>query len=471
MAGERPYSMQVAEAIEARKVAVENDELPRLKEEFRVFHASYQGLHQLLVRKGLVKEDPYKADQKVTELVLPPDDQYIESEREVVIGIRLDAFDNLLEFLNNYFEFRVDSLSFRELKRLTDVSHYIRWDSLTSQSPKATTRGVADLLGRARGNGTDSFASSIVSDSLEQLGQKTRMIRDLIKAITSLKREEYKLELRERLLPALDAPESLDPDSQSTMDALRKTAKSSGLPPPFVPELAAEMLREEFGPDAESLRQQALERLSVKKQATVKKRPQESGKDLLIAAIRSLAAASRQLDVIVERLKLNQEVVTNRSRSFGQRFRDWIDRLTNRTPPKVTYTVYHEDENTGARNSEQIIFADFLEKTARKAKLYASFLARTGTPWARLQQAGEEQLQGYLDRELAELHAIHRRAGALDTHLKEQVAQTERKQMKGIKIELSAVRNAIVATNQAKHEYAAKADEREQLRKLGVDDD
>lgn len=468
MAGERPFAMQLAHAIEARQVAMENDELPKLKEAFRVFHTSFQGLHQLLIRKGLVKQDPYKADQKISEIKTPEDDQYIDSEREMVIGIRLDAYDNVLEFLNNYFEFRVESLGFRELKQLTELTRYIHWESLTSHSAKPTTRGVSELVSRARG-GNDSFSSSVIADALTQLAEKAKGIQDLIKTVTGLKREQYKLELRERLLPSLNNPQALSPDDPSTMDTMRKQAKSLGLPAPFVPELAAEVLREEYGPEGEALKQQALQRLSVKGPEKAKKRPKESGTQMLVAAIRGLAAASRQLDVIVERLTINQEVVANRSKSFGQRFREWIDKLTNRQPPKITYQIAFMEETTGVRHTDSVVFTDFLELTRRKAKLYASFLARSGGPWTKLQAASEEQLEKYLDKELGELHQIHRRAGPLDAHLKEQVGETERRQMKGIKIELSAVRNAIVAANQAKHEYAAKKDELEQMRKLGVD--
>ncbi len=468
MAGERPYAMQLAEAIEARSSALENQELPQLKEGFRVFHASFQGLHQLLVRKGLVKEDPYKSDQKISEIKVPDDDPYLDSEREMVIGMRLDAFDNVLEFLNNYFEFRIQTLGFRELKQLTDLTKFVDWKSFMTHSPRPTTRGAAEIVGRARG-GNDSFAASVITDALDQLARKATEIQTLIKTVSAFKREEYKLEVRERLLPSIDSPESIDATDPSALDKLKRQAKQVGMSPPFVPELVAEVLREEFGEEAEALREQALGRLKTVKKVAKKKRPTESGTDLLIAAIRGLASASRQLDVVADRLAVNHEAVANRSKTFAQKFRDWVDRLTNRQPPKVTYTVSYTDENTGSRHSEPIVFSDFLELIRKKAKLYNSFLARTGSPWLKLQKASEEQLQKYLDKELGDLHGIHRRAGALDTHLKEQVSDSEKRTMKGVKIELTAVRNAIVSTNQAKHEYTAKKSELDQMRKLGID--
>ncbi|MFW6231976.1 MAG: hypothetical protein ACOC37_02865 [Spirochaetota bacterium] len=74
MEGDQPFRARVAQAIEDRRSAIESDELPRLKELFRVFHTSFQGLHQLLIRKGLVQQDPYKDEQKISDIT-PPDDE------------------------------------------------------------------------------------------------------------------------------------------------------------------------------------------------------------------------------------------------------------------------------------------------------------------------------------------------------------------------------------------------------------
>ena len=118
MEGEQPFPARVAQALENRRNSIQSDDLPRLKEHFRVFHSSLQGLHQLLIRKGLIQQDPYKSEQRISGIEPPTDDPYLESERDLAIGVRLDAYDNILEFLNNYFEFRLDALGFRELNSL-----------------------------------------------------------------------------------------------------------------------------------------------------------------------------------------------------------------------------------------------------------------------------------------------------------------------------------------------------------------
>ena len=468
MEGDQPFRARVAQAIENRRSAIESDELPRLKELFRVFHTSFQGLHQLLIRKGLVQQDPYKDEQKISDITPPEDEPYLESDRDQAIGIRLDAYDNVLEFLNNYFEFRLDALGFKELKKLSELTRFIAWDSLSSQSPKPTTRGVADLVGRARG-GHDSFANSVISDSLDQLARNTKAILDQIKVVLTFKREEYKQSLREHVLPALENPERLDPNDSAALDEVRSQHKQLGLPGPFIPEHASEMLAEEYGPQADQRQAEVLERLQSSSSPKKKARPKESLRDALIAAIRALSAASRPLETIGENLQTNAEAARSQKNGLAQAFRDWIDRLTNRKPTKTTYEVEYTDESTGTRHTETIVLDDFVERIAKKSRLYGAFLARSGGPWAKIQKATDEQLYQYINKELGECHVVHRRAGALDAHLKAKAGPAERKKMKGVKIELSSVRNAIVKANQLKHEYVAKKEEHEQLRKLGMD--
>jgi hypothetical protein len=468
MEGEQPFSARLAKAVEDRRTSVQNDELPKLKELFRVFHSSYQGLHQLLIRKGLVQEDPYKGEQKISGITTPPDDPYLESERDLAVGIRLDAYDNILEFLNNYFEFRIDALGFKELKQLTDLVRYISWDQLTSHSSKPTTRGVADLVGRSRG-GHDGFANSIISDSLDQLSRNSKAIAEQIQVIATFKREEYKLTLREQLLPQLEDTGTLKPDDPRSLETMRREHKALGLAGPFVPELASEVIVEENGPDAEQRRDEVLKRLKSTDAVKKRARPKESLRDVVVSAIRALAAASRSLEAVAENLQVNAEVARQHSGGFGERFKQWIDKLTNRKPAKVTYQIEYTDEQTGTRHAESVVLEEFVAAITKKSRLYGSFLARTGSPWQKIQKASEEQLYQFINKELGECHVIHRRAGALDAQLKAGAGADDRRKMKGVKIELTSVRNAIAASNQLKHEYVAKKEEHEQLKKLGVD--
>jgi hypothetical protein len=57
---------------------------------------------------------------------------------------------------------------------------------------------------------------------------------------------------------------------------------------------------------------------------------------------------------------------------------------------------------------------------------------------------------------------------ALDEFFKSKVAAENRERIKGIKPELSALKNSYVKANQLRYEYSAQKEEEEQLKRLGV---
>ena len=57
---------------------------------------------------------------------------------------------------------------------------------------------------------------------------------------------------------------------------------------------------------------------------------------------------------------------------------------------------------------------------------------------------------------------------ALDDHFKSNVEVTQRPKVKGLKIDLSSYRNAIISINKKRGEYVSAKEEIEQMRKLGI---
>jgi hypothetical protein len=52
-----------------------------------------------------------------------------------------------------------------------------------------------------------------------------------------------------------------------------------------------------------------------------------------------------------------------------------------------------------------------------------------------------------------------------------EVSRDKRTKIRGIKLELNAVKNSLVKANQKKHEYVAIKEEEEQMRRLGLKKD
>ncbi|MBU8912644.1 MAG: hypothetical protein KOO61_01385 [Spirochaetales bacterium] len=459
----------LTEAIDKRRQYIESTELPKLKEGFGVFHTSLQSLVSLMVRKGLIQEDPYRIDQKISDVVMAEDTGFTESEAAVVVGVRMSQLENVLDYANNYVEFNLQTLDFAQLKKLTDLVRYVVWDDLKMNSPRPTTQIISVMMGRLRA-GTDTLTSGIIKSALDQLSSGCLNIVNQLNVVRVFQRERHKLDLRTMVFPKLPEGAPLTADDPESLKKVRAVFSQSGMGGPFVPELASEVIAEEFGPDAAERRQETLQRLQIKTESRkAKKSTPVPLNQVLIDAIRSLAAASRSLDASLERLRENATIIQSRKRSFGARLREWMEKLASRQPARHIYELEFMDESSGTHHRESIDLDSFLEKLHKKARVYGGILAKSGSLWAKIEKAGEDQLYQFINKELGDVHLIHRRATALDGYFKAKTTRDEKRRLRGIKIELTTIRNAIAKASQLKHEYISRKEEQEQLKKLGIE--
>ena len=468
MEGDGSFVAALTEAVQQREQYVESAELPALRNRFGVFHTSLQNLFSLLVRKGLIQEDPYKSEQKVSDFVMSEDSDFPESERDVIVGVRLSELDNLLEYANGYCEFTLQSLDFVQLKKLGELVKYISWDALAANSSRPTTRGVAAVVNRMQQR-TDSLAASILHSSLGQLRDSALDIVERLKRIRTLQRERYKLEFRRRVLPTLPDGASLLGDNPEGLNTAREAFTESGMAGPFIPELVTEILEEEYGNASEERRQETLKRLRVSGEPGKKsKQARVSLKEVLVDAIRALSATSRSLEAAMERLRDNADVLRSRKRSLGEKLRAWFDRVVHKAPVHQLYTLEFLDEGTGTRHTEEVDLDAFLTLLHKKSRIYAGLLSRSGSLWEKVEKASDDQLYQFLNKELGSVHLISRRAQAFDSYFKAHATGDEKRRLRGVKIELTSIRNGIAKANQLKHEFASRREEKEQLEKLGI---
>ena len=83
----------------------------------------------------------------------------------------------------------------------------------------------------------------------------------------------------------------------------------------------------------------------------------------------------------------------------------------------------------------------------------------------------EDQVMNYLERTIRDVQSFFRTLTALDDFFKSTVEKEDRDRIKGIKPELASIKNSIVRANQIKHEYTARKEEEEQLKRMGINQD
>jgi len=82
-----------------------------------------------------------------------------------------------------------------------------------------------------------------------------------------------------------------------------------------------------------------------------------------------------------------------------------------------------------------------------------------GPGMVKLEALPDEQIISFLEKNIRELQNLHRTLSALDDFFKAEVDRVDRDKVKGIKPELSTIKNAIVKANSKRHEYSFKKDE------------
>ena len=108
-----------------------------------------------------------------------------------------------------------------------------------------------------------------------------------------------------------------------------------------------------------------------------------------------------------------------------------------------------------------------MNNIASKSRIYNGIAIR-GPEFSKIMGATEESILGFVTKQLSEAKMLFSLINALDIHFKKEVEIINRPKLKGLQIELSALRNSIVTINKKRGEYLAVKEEHEQMRNLGM---
>jgi hypothetical protein len=463
------YPEALEEALESRAERLEDKDIPQLKEDFRLFHSTFRGLFNVLQRKGLVQEDPYKNDQRISEVHPPEDEQFLESEKDQVMSVRLSQFDSMLDFLNNYVQFRLDSLDLKQIRNLVKLTSYIKWDKLSQSSKSPTTRTLADHVSKLRGD-ADPLSTSLVKDSVEQMSRQSKAIMKGLKLLADYHKERFKLDLRREIYPEIpvEGTEALQ-SADETVKRMKKIFARTRSGEPFFPDLAREALEEDFAPDGEERRSQILNRLKPQEEQTAQAPQKDPFKPMLLETIRVLAGASRSLQSAQQKISDNLHVLDTRRLSLGERIRRFFEKVASREREQThVFELEYFDEATSASQSERLSADEFAAQLGKKSRVYGGVLNKMSQTARKLQAASEEQLFDFLNRQFEELAVIHRRLQSFDTAMKAEFPREQRAQLRSLQTEVDGLKDTLSRAGKKRREYVARKEEHEQMKKLGI---
>ncbi|MDR0486751.1 MAG: hypothetical protein LBG91_00740 [Treponema sp.] len=452
------YTSTLLQALISRKDWLEKSELGRLKETLRTFQTSFASLYNIYLKKKLINEDPYKQETKISELEVPETGMFNEAKRTEQLSIRLSSFDSQLDFLVNFYQLGMDFLNLERIKRIVGLIRFIDWASLTPDSQSANTRVVAEISNQSK-VGVDPITLSIIGESLSRLAKTTVTIMGILKDLNLYYRESYKVAVRQAVTQNMSASEANAANIKKKMQtAMPGTA--------FLQDLIDEIIKEDYSKNGAELKEALLKYLKVAEEKPKVVKAPVNFKGILLDGIQVIGGASVSLNEIGVKLDENQTVMESRKKGLLEMLKNLIRQITNAEPEEVIYAVEYLDNSKGVSVKEKVSFHQFREDMYKKAKILNSFVR--GPAYAKLSAMTEEQIIGYLERNINDVQYLHKILNALDDYFKANVLPEDRDKIKGIKPELSAMKNSFVKANQLKHEYSAQVEEEEQMKRLGI---
>ena len=375
--------------------------------------------------------------------------------------------ESQLDFLNNYYQFSSDFLTLERIKQLSGLTSYILWGKIVINSDSINTRVVAELIAKIR-QGPDNLSSNILADTLKQMEKSTKEIIDVLRKITVYQREIYKRNLRERLFHKLNLkPEAVRSRRDDTIQAVRYKFAQEMSGTPFYTELVEEVIDEDFSQGSEQLRINLLERIAVKEKKQEEK-AEISFIPILLEAIRTLGGSAGHIEQAMRKLSENSYILSQRKMSFREKFRRWLYNISRKGEKHAVYEIEFLDIATSATKTEKLDFTLFKDRTMKKVRVLQSVFNRMSSTYRQLETASEDRLYDFLQGLGADVQEILRVLPALDTYFKSEASREERVNIKGIKIEITAIKNSLVKSNQKKYEFVSRKEEEEQLKRLGI---
>ncbi len=455
------YIDLLQQALLARKDWLEKEEVGKLKDELRTFQASFASLYNIYIKKKIIDEDPYKQETKISELEIPETSVFVEAKRVEQLSIRLSNYDNQLDFLVSFYQLSIDFLNLDRIKRIVGLVRYIDWINLTPDNSSIMTKAVAELTLNSK-QGVDAITLSIIGEGLTRLSKTTTSVMGILKNLNTYYRESYKLEVRQKAMQGMTA-------NDASVENIRKKIQSTMPESPFYKELIDEIIKEDYSNSGQDLRQSVLASLKIAGKKAKAVKHAVNFKNILLEGVIVIGGSSNSLSEIGIKLDDNQTVMENHKKGFIEIIKELIRQITKAEPEEVIYTIEYLDSGKGAPAKEKLYYHRFRDELAKKTRILASFVR--GSAYQKLAAMTEEQIIGYLDKNIGDVKALHRTLGAIDDFFKANVAAEDRDKIKGIKPELSALKNSYVKANQLRYEYSAQKEEEEQLKRLGVSPD
>ena len=462
------FTETLIQALDAKAQWYDSEELPRILENYRLMHACVKVIYEFLIKKALISPDPYKLDKKISDIKAPENTPFAENERSVVIDQRFSDYESTLDFLCNYYKFSVSQLSLGNIKKLVELNNSIVWNSFSANSNNINTRVLASLVFSGR-QGSDGLTSSMLTDNLSKASHALSDINSALKEYTEFQKEWYKGNVRRQVMTSqnFDANKAFSDHASELQQIKRNFAAGMGKAP-FYSELIEEIIQEDQGEKKEELRQKVLAKLNIEKETKKKVEKKVDTKAMIMKAVQVLGSTPPQLAQIVQKIQENHDVLESEHNSFMDKLKRSLRKAFGIQEKPLFYTVSIVDQGTGSKRNEKIAYQNFMTDLTTKSRRYAA-ISQTNSPgYQKLLSMPEEKIAEFVTTQITECNKLMAILGGLDDFFKGSASIMNKSKIKGLKIDITTLKNSIVKANQLRVEYTSFMEEEMQMKQLGI---
>ncbi|WP_407425405.1 hypothetical protein [Treponema sp.] len=461
------FTETLIQALDAKAQWYDNEELPRILENYRLLHTCVRNLFDFLIKKALITPDPYKLDKKISDIKAPEGGQFVENERSVIMGQRFSDYESTLDFLCNYYKFSVSQLTISNIKKLVDLNNAITWNSFSANSNKTNTRVLSTMIFDARQN-SDALTASMITDSLSKASHAMSEINSSLKEYTDFQREWYKGQVRKNVLLSSGFDSSKANTVANEIQQIKKNFAAGMGKVPFYNELIEEIAQEDLGENKNNLQAVVLNKLNIVKEESKSHEKKIDTKALIMDALLVLGSIAPQLTQIMQKVQDNHDLLESEHNSFMDKLKRAIRKAFNIEEKPLFYTITITDATTGAKRTEKLNYKTFMSDLVTKARRYSSVSQKNSPGYQKIYSMPEEKIAEFVTMQISDCNKMMVILNSLDDFFKSSASVMNKSKLKGLKIDITTLKNSVVKANQHRVEYTSYIEEAEQMRKLGI---
>ena len=465
---ENTFIQELEGALTRRTEELNTTVLPFAFENYGIQITFVKIVRNLLLKKRLIHNDPYKYDSKMTEIELPDSSPFMKTEAPSILGARLAHYETMLDFLMGYYQFNTNFLTPKRMQKLLALNATFMWSDFSPKSKSQNTVELYEIIVPIFSS-TDKVSTTVLKGALSNLATADANITNCLRALLFFYRQKYKLSVRKEVMPYVTPTSEDYLNPSKILKEIKKVFATKAKKLPFYADFVIEILKEDYSVDHRTYQEQILQELFSKVKKDVEKEKKvEDPRPYLLLSLQALGFTGSHFAKALEKTRENKSVLDEANKTFFVKFVRFLRQAFNIAEPPCEIPIIIQDSVTQGRRKYLLPWADFESRVVSKSMFFASLSSQSESMKKKIRNAKDQDLLDVLNKNLSEANNLVSQFAGLDDYFKKEKPEI-RSKIQGIKIELTTIRNYIIKSNQRRAEYLALCEEARQMQDLGMD--